>query len=453
MELRDKLELLRSGKLTAIQNVTSFLDKIKQFNFLVNALIDVRPDIVLKRAKFLDENREKLKNGKLFGLCIAVKSAINVKGYKISCASETLRDYIGPYNATVINKIEEQGGIIIGMANCDEFCCGWTGETSAFGKTHNPAVPDHVPGGSSSGSAAAVSAGFCDMALGSDTGGSIRVPASFCGVVGVKPSYGCVSRYGLIDLSMSLDQIGSIAKNVSDTMLLLDVIKGIDDKDTTTFDSKHLKVEKVGKIKFGVVTLDSVDVRIVDLMATVLDKATTAYSWSEEKVALEHIGLAIQTYHPLVWTEFFSATRRMDGRRFGKKIEDSAGVEVLRRISGGSEISKAEFEGQYYQKALVVKELIKKEFERVLKDVDCLIMPTVPMLPWKFGTKVSVEHLYAVDALTIPSNLAEVCAISIPIGFIDKKPVGILVVCAKGCESKMFSIASEIEGIVHLNQS
>src|SRR3989338_1704000 len=139
----------------------------------------------------------------------------------------------------------------------------------------------------------------------------------------------------------------------------------------------------------------------------------------------------------------------MDGRRYGKKIEDSAGTEVLRRISGGSEISKAEFEGQYYQKALAVKEMIKKEFEKVLEEVDCLIIHTTPMLPWKFGTKVSMEQLYAVDALTIPSNLAEVCAISIPIGFIDKKPVGIQIVCAKGCESKMFSIAKEIEKLIN----
>ena len=427
--------------------VKSCLSKIKEYNKLINAFIEVRDEKeLIAEALALDS---KPKKGKLYGYVIGVKSNICVRGLRASCASKTLADFEAPYDATVISKIKSEDGLIIGMLNCDSFACGWTGETSAFGKTHNPAVPDHISGGSSSGSAAAVSAGFCDVALGSDTGGSIRVPAAFCGVVGVKPSYGCVSRYGLIDLSMSLDQIGPIAKNVSDAMLLLDVIKGIDEKDTTTFDSKLLKIEKVGKLNFGVVTVPETDVRIIDLMATVLDKAVVGLKWSEKKVALKYIELAIQTYHPLVWTEFFSATRRMDGRRYGKKIEDSAGAEVLRRISGGSEISKAEFEGQYYQKALTVKELIKKEFERVLNEVDCLIMPTTPMLPWKFGTKVSIEHLYAVDALTIPSNLAEVCAISIPIGFIDKKPVGIQVVCAKGHESKMFSIASEIEKIVN----
>ncbi len=422
------------------------LSRIKKYNNLINAFIEVRDEKeLLDEAVRLDS---KSKKGKLYGYVIGVKSNICVEGFHASCASETLKDYTAPYDATVISNIKNEDGLIIGMLNCDEFACGWTGETSAFGRVENPVVPGHVPGGSSSGSAASVAAGLCDMALGSDTGGSIRVPASFCGVVGVKPSYGCVSRYGLIDLSMSIDQIGPITKNVSDSMLLLDVIKGQDEKDTTTFDSKPFKIENVKKLKFGVVTLPEVDSRIGNLMVPILGESIKKLGWSEKKVELKYIELAIQTYHPLVWTEFFSATRRMDGRRYGKKIEDSAGAEVLRRLAGGSEISKAEFEGQYYQKALNVKELIKKEFERVLKEVDCLIMPTVSVLPWKFGTKVSLEQLYAVDALTIPSNLAEVCAISIPIGFIDKKPVGIQVVCSKGEESKMFSIAMEIEKLI-----
>ncbi|MEK6908958.1 MAG: amidase family protein [Nanoarchaeota archaeon] len=423
-----------------------YLSNIRKFNNKINAFLEIRSE-----KELITEAREldlKTKKGRLYGYVIGVKSNICVKGLHASCASKTLENYESPYDATVISRIKAEDGIIIGMLNCDEFACGWTGETSAFGKTDNPAVPGHISGGSSSGSAAAVAAGFCDMALGSDTGGSIRVPASFCGVVGVKPSYGCVSRYGLIDLSMSLDQIGPIAKNVADATLLLDVIKGLDEKDTTTFDSKPIKIEKTEKMKFGLVSVPELDVRIIDLIASVLFKATEKLKWSEKKVNLKNIDLAIQTYHPLVWTEFFSATRRMDGRRFGKKIEDSAGAEVLRRLAGGSEISKAEFEGQYYHKALAVKELIKKEFERVLEDVDFLIMPTTPMLPWKFGTEVSLDKLYAVDALTIPGNLAEICAISIPIGRIDEKPVGMQVVCSKGHEGRMFSVAKEIEKMI-----
>ncbi|MGV8131011.1 MAG: amidase family protein [Candidatus Pacearchaeota archaeon] len=426
--------------------VKTYLAAIKKYNKIVNAFLEVRDEKeLIEEARKLDS---KSKKGKLYGYVIGVKSNICVKGLHASCASKTLEDYEAPYDATVVSKIKSEDGLIIGMLNCDEFACGWTGETSAFGKTDNPTVPGHIPGGSSSGSAAAVAAGFCDVALGSDTGGSIRVPASFCGVVGIKPSYGCVSRYGLIDLSMSLDQIGPIARNVEGASILLDVIKGIDEKDTTTFDSKPIKNENVEKMKYGLVSVPQVDVRIMDMVASILAGANQKLKWSEKKVTLKNIDLAIQTYHPLVWTEFFSATRRMDGRRFGKKIEDSAGDEVLRRLSGGSEISKAESEGQYYHKALAVKELIKKEFERVLDEVDFIVMPTTPFLPWKFGTKVDIEKLYAVDALTIPGNLAEICAISIPIGKIEEKPVGMQIVCAKGHESRMISIAKEIEKII-----
>ncbi len=427
--------------------VRMYLSNIKKYDKLVNSFLELKNenDLIIE-ARALDS---KTKKGKLYGYVIGVKSNICVKGLRACCASKTLEDYESPYDSTAVSKIKSEDGLIIGMLNCDEFACGWTGETSAFGKTHNPAVPGHIPGGSSSGSAAAVSAKFCDVALGSDTGGSIRVPASFCGVVGVKPSYGSVSRYGLIDLSMSLDQIGPIARNVNDASLVFEVIKGKDERDPTSFESKELRNEKVEKLKFGFVNVKEVDLKISNLAKSVLSKVSEISKWQEKKVELKYIDLAIQTYHPLVWTEFFSATRRMDGRRFGKKIEESCGKEVLRRLAGGSEISRAEFRGQYYQKALNTKELIKSEFERVLDEVDFLVMPTTPMLPWKFNSKVSMEQLYAVDALTIPANLAEVCAISIPIGKIDNKPVGLQIVCAKGKESRMFSIAKKIEEFIH----
>ena len=430
--------------------VKLYLERIKKDNKKINAFLEVRDEKeLIAEARVLDS---KPKKGRLYGYVFGIKSNINVLGLHASCASKALENYESTYDATVISNILDEDGLIIGMCNCDEFACGWSGETSAFGRTDNPAVLGHVPGGSSSGSAAAVAAGFCDVALGSDTGGSIRVPASFCGVVGVKPSYGCVSRYGLIDLSMSLDQIGPIAKNVSDATLVLDVISGKDEKDTKTFDSTKIFLKNPGKISFGFLNLLGVDERVDKIVKDVVNKLVEKNLWKEKKITLKYIDLAVQTYHPLVWTEFFSATRRMDGRRYGRKIEESCGPEVLRRLTGGSEMSKAEFEGQYYQKALQVKEMIKKEFERVLEEVDCLIMPTVPVLPWKFGTKISLEQLYAVDALTIPGNLAEICGVSLPIGFIDdkgvKKPVGLQINCAKGQESKMMSIAREIELLI-----
>jgi len=218
--------------------VKNYLDKIKKDNKRINAILQVNENA----------EKEKTKNGKLFGKAIIVKANINVKGLNASCASKVLENYVCPYDATVIEKIRKEGGVIIGMANMDEFACGSSGETSAFGATKNPVNEKLITGGSSSGSAAAVAADFCDMALGSDTGGSIRNPASHCGVVGVKPTYGSVSRYGLIDLSMSLDQIGPIAKNVSDAALLLRIIQGKDKRDSISQESKKINLENVEKI-------------------------------------------------------------------------------------------------------------------------------------------------------------------------------------------------------------
>ena len=362
-----------------------------------------------------------------------------------NCASKTLENYKALYDATVIEKIKAEDGVIIGMLNMDEFACGSSGENSGFGVTQNPSAPGRVPGGSSSGAGAAVAAGFCDVALGSDTGGSIRNPASHCGVVGVKPSYGLVSRYGLIDLSMSLDQIGPIAKNVSDACIVLDVIRGQDDKDTKSFESGQVKLEKIGKIKVGILKVKGVDKKIQEIVDKKVSELVNKYGWDVKEAEIKHIELAVQTYYPLVYTEFFSGTRRFDGRKYGKKIEENCREEVLRRILGGSEITKAEFKGAYYRKALEVKEIIKEEFEDVLKEVDCIICPTCPGLPWKIGEKMKLEEVYAYDALTIPANLAEICAVSMPVGKIDGIPVGMQIMCGKGQESKMLSIARDVE--------
>ena len=433
-------------KISVEEKVKEYLEKIKREDKKINAFLHLNENVV-EEAKKLD-NREG-KKGRLYGYVIAVKSNINVKGMICNCASKTLENYYASYDATVIEKIKKEDGIIIGMTNMDEFAAGSSGENSAFGATQNPVAFGKVPGGSSSGSAAAVAAGFCDVALGSDTGGSIRNPASHCGVVGVKPSYGLVSRYGLIDLAMSLDQIGVLSKNISDTTLLLDVIRGKDDRDTTTFESKEIKLEEIGRINAGIVKVKGVDNRIQELVEKKINDIKNKLKWNINDINIKHIDLAVQTYYPLVYVEFFSATRRFDGRKYGKKIEEYCGREVLRRILGGSEITKAEFKGRYYEKALEVKEIIKEEFENVLKKVDCIIMPTFPILPWKVGegAKMKPEEIYAADALTIPANLAKICAVSIPVGFIDKIPIGMQVMCGKGQEEKMLSIVREIEGL------
>ncbi len=427
--------------------VKKYLDKIKKENPKINAILYLNEN-ALKEAREIDNRVEKTgKKGRLHGYVIAVKSNINVLGLPANCASKVLENYISTYDASVIKKIKEEDGVIIGMTNMDEFAAGSSGENSAFGATENPSAPGRIPGGSSSGSAASVAAGFCDVALGSDTGGSIRNPASHCGIIGIKPSYGRVSRYGLIDLSMSLDQIGPLAKNVSDAALLLDIISGKDERDTTTFESLPIKIENIGKIKIGVLKIKGVDYKIQELIDGKIEEIKKKLKWDVNEINIKHIDLAVETYYPLVYAEFFSATRRFDGRRYGHKIEDKAGKEVLRRILGGSEITKAEFSGRYYKKALEVKEIIKGEFENAFKNVDCIILPTCPGLPWKIGLglKMKPEEVYAYDALTIPANLAGICAVSIPAGKINGIPVGMQIFCRKGQDGKMLSIARKIE--------
>jgi len=424
-----------------IGKVKKYLKEIEKNNKKgnkINAILQVNPN-VLEDAKEAGK-----KKGRLYGKVIAIKSNINVKGLNASCASKTLGNYVCPYDAEVVKKIKDEGGVIIGMCNMDEFACGSSGETSAFGATKNPEALDRIPGGSSSGSVAAVSAGFCDIALGSDTAGSIRNPASHCGVIGVKPTYGLVSRYGLIDLSMSLDTIGPIAKNIDDALLMLNVIKGKDERDAVSFESKEIKISKLGKIKVGMPGVKA-DKKILDLVGGVAGVSAKKNKWQIKKIKLPHIDLGVQTYYPIVYVEFFSGTRRFDGRRYGKKIEESCGEEVLRRIFGGKEISQEEYHGKYYRKALQAKEVIKKEFEQAFKQVDCIIIPTVPKLPHKFGEKLSVEDMYNYDSLTVLANIAEIPAISIPAGKIDGIPVGLQILVPRFEESRMFSIAKEFE--------
>jgi aspartyl-tRNA(Asn)/glutamyl-tRNA(Gln) amidotransferase subunit A len=453
MDIKTKLRLLRTGELRVTQNVKDFLKKIKEEDKKINAFLDIREELSLKRAEYLDKNREKLKNKKLFGLCVAVKASINVKNYNISCGSKTLENYIGAYNATVVDKIENEGAVVIGITNCDEFCCGSSGETSAFGPTRNPCCSERIPGGSSSGSAAAVTAGFCDLALGSDTGGSIRNPASHCGCVGIKPSYGLVSRYGLIDLSMSLDQIGSLARDVYGAALLLSVIAGYDENDSTTFSEKLLPYHEMLNLQ-GYMTIgispqlnELTDRNINEKITELLEKLKRNYNFKVKEVSLKHVKLAVQAYYPICYVEFFSATRRFTGRAYGKKIEDVAGPEVLRRILGGSEISKEEYHGLYYRRALKAMQLIKQDFSKAFNECDVIISATVPRLPHRIGSKIKVEEMYSYDALTIPANLGGIPAVSVPISYISNCPVGLQIFAPAFAEARMLQVAKAVEDI------
>lgn len=399
------------------------------------------------------------KNGKLSRLTIAVKSNISVSGMKTTCASKTLENYIAPFDATVVERIKKESGIILGMTNMDEFACGSSGETSFFGPTENPSAMGHIPGGSSSGSAAAVSAEFVDASIGSDTGGSIRNPASHCGIVGFKPTYGLVSRYGLIDLAMSLDQIGPLARDVKTAALLLEVIAGYDAKDSTSLnlDSnfynflKNLNPE-LKNLKIGYA--EEFDKLIVDngikkVIHNSLDKLNSAGA-EIISVNLPNLEIALPTYYLNVYVEFFSATRKYDGRRYGHKIEDVCGEEVLRRILLGSYISQKEYSGKYYRKALLARSVIRNEISESLKSVDVLVGPVVPKLPHKLGTKIEDPMvMYAYDVFTVTANLAGIPAGVVPAGKIDGIPTGLQVMGRVLEDQKVLNVMYGFEKITN----
>jgi len=432
---------------SAFENVSRYLEQIKKDN--TNSFIEIN-EKALEDAKKVD--RKEGKAGKLAGLAVAIKSNINVRGLHATCASKTLEDYVSGYDATVIERIKREGGVIIGMTNMDEFACGSSGEMSCFGPTENPATRGRIPGGSSSGSAAAVAADLCDIALGSDTGGSIRNPASHCGVVGFKPTYGLVPRYGLIDLAMSLDQIGPFSHDVYKTALMLEVISGFNRKEGTTLKIKNSCLKNldpdISGYKIGVAEEFE---RLTDPKITA--KINKSIKKLEKKgaeiveVNLPNLDKGLSTYYLTVFVEFFSATRKFDGRRYGKKIEDVCGREVLRRILLGKYISQKEFTGRYYRKALQFRSLIKDEVLEALKNVDVIAGPTVPKLPHKLGEEITDPLvMYAYDVLTVPANLAGIPAGVVKAGEVDGVPVGLQVQGKPLAEQKILNVMHAFEG-------
>jgi len=432
MTLKHKLKEIKEGKLKAVENVMNFSKKIATARVKdLNIFLSLNGNAI-EQAKEIDKRIKKGTAGKLAGLCFAVKSNIKV-----------LEGYISPYNATIIDKLLAEDAIILGMVNMDEFACGSSGETSAFGPTKNPRNPELIPGGSSSGSASAVAEGLCDFALGSDTGGSIRNPASHCGVVGLKPTYGAVSRYGLIDMTMSFDCIGPLTNSSEDSKLIFDIIKGQDNFDQTTKDAPKNKPVKKGVI--GLVNVkDFCDKEIAELVEKRTKEIAEKNKWKIRKINLP-LDIAIQTYYVIVYTEFFSATRKFDGRRFGKKINEVAGPEVIRRIIGGSEITKAEHKGKYYREALKARNFIKEQFEEIFKNVDAIILPTSPKLPHKIGESISIKDMYAYDVFTTPPSIAGIPSISIPIGKIENKDVGMQILAPHFQEELIFKLAKDFE--------
>ncbi len=441
--LKSKLKQIQQGKLTAVENLLSFSKKIATPESKdLNIFLELNEDAITQ-AKNIDKKIKDKTQGKLAGLCFAIKANISVKHMTISCASKTLENYTGPFNATVINKLLAEDAILLGILNMDEFACGASGETSAFGPTKNPSNPELIPGGSSSGPAAAIAADLADFTLGSDTGGSIRNPASHCGVVGLKPTYGAVSRYGLLDLAMSFDVIGPLTRTPEDAKLIFNIIKGQDNFDQTTKDTPkefppHKKV--IGLVN----TKNFCNEEINNLIEIQTKKIAKQHNWKIKKINLP-LDIAIQTYYIIVYTEFFSATRKFDGRRFGKKIENSAGPEVIRRIIGGSEITKAEHDGKFYREALKAKNYIKQQFQEIFNEVDAIILPTSPKLPHKIGESISTEDMYAYDVTTVLASIAGLPAISVPAEQIENKNVGLQIITPHFQEKLLFKLAKSFE--------
>lgn len=428
---KEKLEAIRRGELSIVENVERALERIEKLNPKINAFIEVNPEASAQAEALERKLRRGERLGKLAGLTIGVKSNINVLGLRATCASKTLEDYVATYDAEVIRRVKAADGIIIGMTNMDEFACGSSGETSAFGPTDNPAAHGHIPGGSSSGSAAAIAAGMCDLCLGTDTGGSIRNPASHCGIVGLKPTYGLVPRQGLIDLAMSLDQIGPLSPDVYGAALLLEVIAGRNPNECVMLDVRSIELADelnadIGGMRIGMSPKfeELTEPRVMEVIDGAIQKLHDLGAEIVE-VDLPHLEKGLPAYYLIMSVEFFSATRKFDGRKYGKRIEEVCGEEVLRRIIRGRYISRKEYRGKYYQRALQVRTLIRRELMSALEKVDVIVGPTVPKLPHKLGTKLTPMEMYAYDYLTVPANLAGICGGVVKAGEVNGIPVGL----------------------------
>ena len=392
-------------------------------------------------------------DGPLADRTVAVKDNISTEGVRTTCGSAMLDDYVPPYDATVVDRLQTAGATITGKTNMDEFGMGTTTETSAFGPTDNPAAPGYVPGGSSGGSAAAVAAGEADLALGTDTGGSVRCPAAFCDVVGIKPTYGLVSRYGLIAYANSLEQVGPLAPTVEAAAELLEVIAGPDERDGTTRDAHEHGSDyeyaaaadgDVEGLDIGVPTelLDGADERVVEQFWAAIEELE-AQGASYHEVSLPSLEHAVEAYYVIAMSEASSNLARFDGVRYGtsggydgnwnesfaKAREEGFGEEVKRRILLGTYALSAGYHDKYYKKAQDARAWIQEDFDDALSEADILASPTMPITPFELGESLDDPmKMYLADANTTPVNLANLPAISVPVGDDDGLPVGLQLV-------------------------
>lgn len=402
--------------------------------------------------------------GKFSGIPIAVKDNIVTKGLKTTCASKILENYIPPYDATVVKKIKEAGFTIVGKTNLDEFAMGTGTEYSAFFTTRNPWDLSRVAGGSSGGSAAAVASGEVIAALGSDTGGSIRQPAAFCGVVGFKPTYGLVSRYGLVAFASSLDQIGPITKNVEDAAIIMNVISGFDPLDSTTIDLKIDFTEYLNNNFSNIKVAFPKEVFSEGIEEGVAEKFKEFIEFLEKKgvevkeVDFPELKYSVATYYIIAPAEVSSNLSRFDGIRYGSRIEEEGlletylntrskklGPEVIRRIMIGTFTLSAAYYDAYFEKAQKVRRIITKKIEKLLNEFDFVVTPTSPITAFKIGEIKDPLVFYLMDIFTIPANLAGIPAISIPFGFSNNLPVGMQIMGKKFDDARLLGFSRFIE--------
>ena len=441
---------LKNKEVSAVELTQAVLDRTDAVESSVKAYITQTRDTALAQAKAVDN---KINNGEditvLSGIPGVLKDNICTKGVKTTCASQILAKFVPPYDATVVEKLASQDTVIIGKANMDEFAMGGSTENSGFHPTHNPWDVNVVPGGSSGGSAAAVAAGEAVWALGSDTGGSIRQPAAYCGLVGLKPTYGRVSRYGLVAFASSLDQIGPITRDVTDCAHVMNVISGYDAKDSTSINSaapdytksltRDIKGLKIGLPREYFVA--GMDADVEKAIYKAIDQLV-ALGAEYQEVSMPHTEYGLSAYYIIAPAEASSNLARYDGVSFGHRTEgtdivdmykktrsEAFGAEVKRRIMLGTYALSSGYYDAYYLKALKVRSLVKQDFDKAFDKVDVLITPTTPTPAFKIGEKSNDPlAMYLQDICTIPVNLAGVPAISIPCGFSGKLPIGLQII-------------------------
>jgi aspartyl-tRNA(Asn)/glutamyl-tRNA(Gln) amidotransferase subunit A len=456
---------LRNREYTAQELTLAYLDKIKETDSEIQAYLNLTEELALKQAIRADKMLSHGEAQPLTGIPCAIKDNILVAGEKCTAGSKFLENYIAPYDATVIEKLKNQGAVILGKTNLDEFAMGSSCENSAFYPTKNPRDLTRVPGGSSGGSAAAVAADMCVFALGSDTGGSIRQPAGFCGISGLKPTYGSVSRYGLIAFASSLDQIGPLAKNSKDCQIVFEAIQGKDPYDSTSNDfPKNEKWLNIKNLKIGV-PKEYLEKGLDPIIEKNIKSALKFYKDNGAEIinlSLPHTKVALACYYIIAPSEASANLARFDGIRYGELIDSKQsndildvylknrslgfGPEVKRRIMLGTYTLSAGYYDAYYKKALKVRTLIKDDFAKAFEKVDLIVGPITPILPFKIGEKINDPlSMYLADIYTVSVNLAGLPAISIPCGSADELPVGLQLIAPAFEEETLFFAADFFE--------